>query len=51
MQNNNTLPGFHIKNKKESDVFKLYPKLFRVIYNSKKISISAQYIGYKLKWF
>lgn len=28
MQNNNTLSGFHIKSKKDSDVLKLYPKTY-----------------------
>lgn len=28
MQNNNTLSGFHIKSKKDSDVLKLYSKTY-----------------------
>lgn len=28
MQNNNTLSGFHIKSKKDSDILKLYPKTY-----------------------
>ena len=28
IENNNTLSGFHIQSKKDSDVLKLYPKLY-----------------------